>query len=95
VVGLLTYAVDRWATCAISCSDSRSIWALISRFGLDLLVNLFVNAVRNSSWPSSGPHTAGGDPQQPHRLWLLVAYAGYWGGARLALYRFRPEAAAL
>jgi hypothetical protein len=95
VVGLLTYAVVELSDLRDFLLGFESIWALISRFDLDLLVNLFVNAVRNFvvaiTWPVYWLAEI-----QSSRIWLwfLLAYAGYWGGARVALHRFRPEAAA-
>ena len=95
VVGLLTYAVVELSDLRDFVLGFESIWALISRFDLDLLVNLFVDAVRNFvvaiTWPVYWLAEI-----QSSRIWLwfLLAYAGYWGGARVALHRFRPEAAA-
>jgi hypothetical protein len=70
----------------------ESVWALISRFGLQTLVDLLVNALSNFvvaiAWPVywlSELHSSN------IWLWFVAAYAGYWGGARLALHRFRPE----
>ena len=93
VVGLLTYAVVELGDLRDFLLGFESIWALISGFGLDMLVNLFVNAVRNFvvaiAWPA---YWLAEIHSSRIWLWLLVAYAGYWGGARLALHRFRPEA---
>jgi hypothetical protein len=70
----------------------ESVWALISRFGLDMLVELLVNALRNFvvaiAWPAYWLSDIHSDYIW---LWFAVAYAAYWGGARLALQRFRPE----
>lgn len=91
VVALITYAV-------IELGDLRDFFAgfgglgdLLRRFGFDMLVGLFVEAlvnfIRAIAWPVywlSDIRTA-----YPW-LWFLAAYLGYWVGARLALARAVP-----
>jgi hypothetical protein len=98
VVGLLTYAVVEFSELWDFAMGFENIWALIAQFGLDTLINLLVEALRNFivaiAWPAYWMSEI-----QTGRiwLWLVVAYAGYWAGARLALRRFslwpstRPE----
>lgn len=88
VVGLLTYAVVELGEIWDFLRGFESVWSLISQFGVDMLVNLFVEALRNFiiaiAWPAYWLSNI-----QTHYpwLWFLAAYAGYWGGARLALRR--------
>lgn len=94
VVGLLTYAVvelrDLWAF----AMSFESIWMLIAQFGLDTLINLLVEALRNFivaiAWPAYWLSSI--QTQHPW-LWFVLAYAGYWGGARLALHRYAQASA--
>jgi hypothetical protein len=92
VVGLLTYVVVELGDLRDFLLGFESVWALISRFGLDMLVELLVNALRNFvvaiAWPAYWLSDIHSDYIW---LWFAVAYAAYWGGARLALQRFRPE----
>ena len=88
VVALLTYAVVELGELWDFLRSFESVWALVSQFGLNMLIGLLVEALRNFilaiAWPAywlSNIHTG-------HAwLWFLVAYAGYWAGARLALRR--------
>lgn len=88
VVGLLTYAVVELGDLWRFLVGFESIWSLISQFGLDMLIRLFVEALRNFivaiAWPAYW--LSSGFIHEP-LLWFPIAYAGYWGGARLALQR--------
>ena len=92
VAGLLTYVVVELGDLRDFLLGFESVWMLISGFGVQMLVDLLVNALQNFvvaiAWPAYWLSEI-----QSGRiwLWLAVAYAGYWGGARLALQRFRPE----
>lgn len=89
VVGLLTYAVvelrDLWAF----ATSFESLWVLITELGLSTLINLLVEALRNFivaiTWPVYWLST-----MEPRHVWLWfgIAYAGYWGGAQLALRHY-------
>lgn len=88
VVGLLTYAVVEFSELWDFAMGFENVWALIAQFGLNTLVNLLLEALRNFivaiAWPAYWMSEI-----QTGRIWLwfVVAYAGYWAGARLALQR--------
>lgn len=88
VVALLTYAVVELGELWQFLIGFESVWALVSQFGLNMLINLLVEALRNFivaiAWPAYWLSTIHTDQAW---LWFAAAYAGYWGGARLALKR--------
>jgi len=94
VVGLLTYAVVELGDVWNFLVGFESLWSLISQFGLDMLIRLFVEALRNFivaiAWPAYW--LSSGIIHEPW-LWFPVAYGGYWGGARLALQRLGAQRA--
>jgi hypothetical protein len=93
VVGLLTYAVVEAGELWNFAIGFESIWMLMSKFGLDALINLAVNALRNFivavAWPA---YWLSNIDSQYVWLWFLAAYGGYWASARLALQRFAATA---
>jgi hypothetical protein len=92
VVGLLTYAVVELGDLRDFLLGFESVWMLISGFGVQMLVDLLVNALQNFVLAIAWPAYWMSELQSGRIwLWLLAAYAGYWAGARLALQRFRPE----
>lgn len=92
VVGLLTYAVVELGDLWDFLLGFESVWMLVSRLSVQMLVDQLVNAVHNFvvaiAWPAYWLSEIHSDYIW---LWFLVAYGGYWAGARLALQRFRPE----
>jgi hypothetical protein len=95
VAGLLTYVVVELGDLRNFLLGFESVWMLISGFGVQMLVDLLVNALQNFvvaiAWPAYWLSEIRSDYIW---IWFVAAYAAYWGGARLALRRFRPETVA-
>ena len=95
VVGLLTYGVVELKELRDFVLGFESLSALFAQFGLDMLVGLFVEALKNFvvaiAWPV---YWLSGIRSNYPWVWFVAAYAGYWAGARLALRRFAGGLAA-
>lgn len=94
VVALITYAVVELGELWDFAMQFGNFWVMLTQLGLQTLISLLVNAARNFvlaiAWPAywlSGIHS------QYVWLWFVAAYAGYWGGARLAVKRFTATGA--
>lgn len=89
VVGLLTYGVVELRELRDFLLGFESLSALFAGFGLDMLIGLVVEAVKNFvvaiAWPV---YWMSGIRSNHIWIWFVVAYAGYWAGAKLALRRF-------
>ena len=88
VVGLLTYAVVELKDLWDFFIGFESVWVLLSQLGLDTLIGLLVEALRNFivaiAWPAYWLSDIRSDYIW---LWFVLAWFGYWVGARLALRR--------
>lgn len=95
VVGLLTYAVVELKDLWNFVIGFESVWALLAQFGLDTLIGLLVEALRNFIVAIAWPAYWMSDIRSDHIwLWFVLAWIGYWAGAKLALRRFHPQPAA-
>jgi hypothetical protein len=87
-VALLTYLVVELGEIREFLAGLDSIAALFSRLGVDLLIRLIINSLLNFltaiAWPLYWLAEIDG---RYLWLWLVVAYGGYYGGARFALRR--------
>jgi len=89
VVGLLTYGVVELGELRDFFLGFESLGALISQFGFDMLVRIFIDAVRNFVVAIAWPVYWLSDIRSDHAwIWFVVAYAAYWAGAKLALRRY-------
>jgi len=95
VVGLLTYAVVELGELRDFFLGFESLADLIRRFGFDMLVGLLVNALTNFIVAIAWPVYWMSDIRSNHLwAWFVMAYAGYWAGARYALHRLAGSAPA-
>jgi len=89
VVGLLTYGIVELGELRDFFLGFESLSALFRQFGLNMLVGLLVDAVKNFvvaiAWPVYWLSEIRSDFIW---MWFAVAYAAYWAGAKLALRRF-------
>jgi len=89
VVGLLTYGVVELGQLRDFFLGFESLSALFAQFGLNMLVGLLVDALKNFvvaiAWPAYWLSEIRSDYIW---AWFGVAYAAYWAGAKLALRRF-------
>jgi len=89
VVGLLTYAVVELKELRDFFLGFESLSALLAQFGFDMLIGLFIEAVRNFVVAIAWPVYWLSDIRSNYIwVWFVVAYAAYWAGAKLALRRF-------
>ena len=88
MVGLLTYVVVELGEIRDFFVQFESIGALISSISIDLFIGLAIDALQNFvvaiAWPLYWMNKIGGGHIW---IWLAMAYAGYWAGARIALRR--------
>jgi hypothetical protein len=94
IVGLMTWVVVEWRDISAIILDLGGFWALISQFGLDLIIRILVEAVMNFvtavTWPiywleRIDSHYAW--------LWFVAAYAGYRVGLSRAKVLAEAQAA--
>jgi len=89
VVGLLTYAVVELKELRDFFLGFESLSALLAQFGFNMLIGLFIEAVKNFVVAIAWPVYWLSDIRSNHIwAWFVVAYAAYWAGAKLALRRF-------
>lgn len=86
VVALLTYAVIELAEVREFVANLGGFFKILSNISINLLIDFlidsFMNFIMAIAWPwywitEFRPNDVW--------IWFLVAYAGYWGGTRLAL----------
>jgi hypothetical protein len=89
VVGLLTYGVVELKELRDFFLGFESLSALFAQFGLNMLIGLLVEALKNFIVAIAWPAYWLSDIRSDHIwIWFLVAYAAYWAGAKLALRHF-------
>jgi hypothetical protein len=89
VVGLLTYGVVELAELRDFFLGFGNLRAFFAHLGLDMLIGIIVGAVKNFLAAIAWPMYWLSDIQSDYIwAWFIVAYAAYWAGAKLALYRF-------
>lgn len=92
VVGLLTYALVEMAEVRDFILHLGGILELIKSISFDLVIQLFVGAIKNFvvaiAWPLYWLNEI-----QSERIWVwfIVAYGAYWAGTRLALRKMETE----
>lgn len=86
LVGLMTYAVVELGEIVDFLRGFESIAGFFQNIGIDMLIRLFIEGLMNFivaiAWPIYWLDMISG---QYIWVWFLVAYGGYWLGARLAL----------
>lgn len=88
VAGLLTYAVVEFKDLWNFFIGFESVWVLLAHFSFDTLVGLLVEALRNFIVAIAWPVYWMSDIRSDHIwLWFVLAWLGYWAGARLAMRR--------
>ena len=89
VVGLLTYGVVELGELRDFFLAFGDLPAFFAQLGFGTLVSIFIGAARNFvvaiAWPAFWLSDIHSDYIW---VWFVVAYAGYWAGARLAMRRF-------
>lgn len=89
VVGLLTYAVVELKELRDFFMGFESLSTLFAQFGLDMLIGLLIEAVRNFVVAIAWPVYWLSEIRSNYIwAWIIVAYGAYWAGAKLALRRF-------
>jgi hypothetical protein len=92
LVGLLTYAVVELGEIADFFRGFESISGFIRNISFDMVIRLFIEGLMNFivaiAWPLYWLDMIVG---QYIWIWFLVAYGGYWLGARLALHYGRTS----
>ena len=89
VVGLLTYAVVELKELRDFFLGFESLSALFAQFGFNMLIGLFIEAVKNFVVAIAWPVYWLSDIRSNYIwAWFVVAYVAYWAGAKLALHRF-------
>jgi hypothetical protein len=93
IVGLLTYAVVEVGELIDFFRSFESFAALLAQFGIDMLVDLFVDALMNFVVAIAWPVYWMSEIAMNHVwIWFGVAYLGYWAGVKLAVHRFGQAA---
>jgi hypothetical protein len=86
VVGLLTYALVEIAEVRDFILQFGGIVELIKSLSFDLIINLFVGAIKNFVVAIAWPVYWLDEIQSEYIwVWFVVAYGAYWAGSRLAL----------
>lgn len=89
IVGLLTYAVVEFGELRDFFMNFESLAALLRQFGIDMLVNLLVDALVNFVVAIAWPVYWMSEFAMHHIwIWFGVAYLAYWAGVKLAVRRF-------
>lgn len=86
VVALMTFVIIEFGEIAYFFGNFSENVGLISNLSIDLLVDFFIDSIMNFvaaiSWPWYWmQEIRSGDIW----IWFLVAYGGYWLGARIAM----------
>lgn len=93
VVALLTYAVVEVGELRDFFVGFESLAALLAGFGIDMLANLFVDALLNFVTAIAWPAYWMSEVAMNHIwIWFGMAYLGYWAGVKAALHRFGKAA---
>jgi len=93
IVGLLTYAVVEFGELRDFFTNFESLAALLREFGINMVVNLLVDALMNFvvaiAWPV---YWMSAIAMNHVWIWFGVAYLAYWAGVKLAVQRFGQAA---
>ena len=85
IVGLFTYLVIEFFEIIEMIRNLGGIFQFISKFGVDVIINLLISAFTNFItaliWPLYWLRRI--ETDQPW-VWFVIAYLGYWTGLRLA-----------
>ena len=89
VVGVLTYVVVELGELRDFFRSFESLSALLAQIGFDMLINLFVEAMKNFAIAIAWPvYWMSEIRMNEVWIWVGVAYLGYWAGVKAALQRF-------
>lgn len=95
VVAVLTWLFVELREILDFITSFDGISGLMENFSVSMLVNLFIEAIKNSflalAWPV---YWLSDIPGEYIWAWFIIAYAGYWAGSKLALRQWqagRPE----
>lgn len=92
VVALWTFVVIEMQEIYSFFMDFTGLSGIVEKLGLGMVIDFFVNSlvnfIRAIAWPAYWPDVLRGNNPL---LWLIVGYAGYWAGMRIARGR-REEA---
>lgn len=94
-VALMTYALVEWYEFVDFMSGLSSFGDLLSRLNINLIVNIFIEALQNFivaiTWPAYWISEI-----ETGRIWLwcIAAYGGYYAGSALAHYLTDHESSA-
>ena len=94
-VALMTYVLVEWYEFVDFIRGLSGIGDLLSRLGINLIINIFVEALTNFivaiSWPVYWMSEI-----ETNRIWLwgIAAYGGYYAGSALAHYLTDHESGA-
>jgi hypothetical protein len=90
VVAVLTWLFVELREILEFITSFDGIAGLIDNFSFDMLIRLFIEAIKNTflalAWPV---YWLSDIPGEYIWAWFIVAYAGYWAGSKLALRQWR------
>lgn len=93
VVAVLTWLFVELNEILEFITSFDGVSGLMENFSISMLINLFIEAIKNSflalAWPIYWLSDIPGDYIW---AWFLIAYAGYWVGSQLALRHWRAGA---
>mgnify|MGYP001825759269 CR=1 FL=1 len=92
VVAVLTWLFVELREILDFITSFDGISGLVENFSVSMLVNLFIEAIKNSflalAWPV---YWLSDIPGEYIWAWFIIAYAGYWAGSKLALRQWRAN----
>lgn len=90
VVAVLTWLFVELREILDFITSFDGISGLVENFSVSMLVNLFIEAIKNSflalAWPV---YWLSDIPGEYIWAWFMIAYAGYWAGSKLALRQWQ------
>ena len=92
VVAVLTWLFVELQEILDFITSFGGISELVNSFSFDMLIRLFIEAIKNSflalAWPV---YWLSDIPGEYIWAWFIIAYSGYWAGSKLALRQWQAS----